>query len=870
MTYPIWETPAGTIGTYPALVAMEKQLTANATLPAVTVTYAIISGSLPPNVAMDENGLIVGIPGIVSKDTTYTFVVRATDNLNGIRDRTFTMTTTGVAAPEFTTPPGSILSTQDSIWVELPIKYNNPISTNEIFIRVVQGTLPEGLEINSAGLIRGYPSPPISTVNLGLIDTYSTSTSSSNNAITVQTTSGFSKNRPVLFSGTSIGGLTIGQTYYVREVLDATTFTISTTQDGPEYTVFTDTGFMGVTLPNVAVGQPTIRTFSFTLELSSPLGNDIESYFITVINQNTPVSQGGPGKPANSRLPTVYNTRPPTYNIENNLEDYGYYILPPNPAIPGLTYSPAEEAYIGQIKSDDFFSFKVLGHDFDNNALEYVYADLPLGLVGDPTTGWITGVPVVSPSTISEFSFSVFVRKATTTGPSSPFFSATFNFKFKISDTIEGDITWITNSDLGTVFNGSIAYQNVRAISDVELNYRIIDGELPPNVTLSQNGELTGVIAYQPTDTFLVPNTKTDFVFTVEAYSPLYSVVSSTKTFTITVVQELNQPTDTLYIKCAPSIKDRLYIDTLLDNSELIPEDLLYRPNDPNFGKATSVIYEHAYGIYASNLDQYVAAVTKNHYWRNITLGEIETAVATDEEGNIIYEVVYSKVIDNLVNSKGQSVSKEIYWPRLIDLGLGPWYTSSTEIFTSYIDSQISFLQTQIEEIDITDQLENPLELNQGEPLFFTSLTPGYARLLYPNSLPNMRQQVGDVLGQDVNSNILPLWMRSQQTNGSTLGFVPAWVIAYTKPGCSNIVKTNIENNWVDFLGRPLRLNAINFQIDRFTVDKSITYNFDTTVSPPAWIGLPSADPVPDPIDSKDFYVLMPRKTILPDDPQYY
>jgi len=871
MTYPIWETTAGSIGTYPALVPMATEVQASPVLPAVSIVYSIISGSLPLGVLMDEDGLIAGIPVIVSKDTTYTFVVRATDNMGGIRDRTFTFTTSGVAAPSFITPSGSLLSTQDSIWVELPVLYDNPINTNIVSIRVVQGSLPEGLEINRYGLIRGYPAPPTTNRNLGLVETYSTATTAVNNAVVVNSTVGFSKNRPVLFSGTTIGGLTLGQTYYIREVIDATSFTISTTQDGPEYSVFNDTGFMGVTLPNVSVGQPTIRTYSFTLELSSDLGNDIESYFITVINQNTPISQGGPGKPLNSRFPTIYNTRPPTYNIETDNKYYGYYLLPSDPLLPGTTYPTTIPANIGQIKSDDYFSFKILGHDFDNNALEYVYADLPLGLVGDPVTGWITGTPIVSSSTISQFSFSVFVRKTSPVGfPSSTFISPLITFKFKISDDVNGDITWITDSDLGTVFNGTIAYQNVEAVSDVDLQYRVVEGSLPPNLVLSDNGELTGVIAYQPVDTYSNPDTINEFIFTVEAYSPLYSVVSSTKVFSIEVKQELNQPTDTLYIKCSPSLADRVYIDSLLTDDEIIPDSLLYRKTDPNFGKASSVIYEHAYGIFANDLDAYVLAVTKNHYWRNIILGQIETAIATDEQGNIIYEVVYSKIIDNLVNNKGQSVSKEIYWPRLIDLGLGPWYTSSTEIYTSYVDAQPGFIFTQFGQTPITDQNYNPLLLNQGVPLFYTSLTPGYARLLYPNSLPNMREQVGDVLGQDFNSNVLPLWMRSQQADGNTLGFVPAWVIAYTKPGASKIIQNNINTLWVDFLGRPLTLNEINFQIDRFTVDKSLTYNYDTSVSPPAWTGLPSADPVPDPIDSKDFYVLMPRKTILPDDPQYY
>jgi hypothetical protein len=105
--------------------------------------------------------------------------------------------------------------------------------------------------------------------------------------------------------------------------------------------------------------------------------------------------------------------------------------------------------------------------------------------------------------------------------------------------------------------------------------------------------------------------------------------------------------------------------------------------------------------------------------------------------------------------------------------------------------------------------------------------------------------------------------MTSQQANGSTLGYTQAWVICYTKPGFSDIVKTNINVNW------PFKLNQINFQIDRFSVNKSTTYNYDKGLNPPAWTSLPSAVPIPDPIDSKDFYVLFPRTTILPDKTQY-
>jgi hypothetical protein len=488
---------------------------------------------------------------------------------------------------------------------------------------------------------------------------------------------------------------------------------------------------------------------------------------------------------------------------------------------------------MGTYESNNYFAFKVIGYDFDGNTLQYIYSNLPAGLTGDPNTGWITGTMILATPGINKYSFSVSVRKTGNNNIS----SVNFNFSFNLSLNIIGKIVWVTPDNLGEVYNGTISTLSVLAVSDTPLEYRITSGTLPPNLSLLSNGELTGFIADQPTNQLLSYGDTTDFTFTVQAYSPTFSVVQSNKTFTVTVLQEFSQPTDTLYIKATPSLNDRSIINSLLTSTTLIPTDSLYRADDIYFGKATDVVYEHAYGIYASDIQQYLAAVTKNHYWRNITLGELKTAVAKNSNGDIIYEVVYSEVIDNLVNPQGQSVPMSIYWPTPIDLGLGPWYTSVTNVFTSYIEL-----------------------LNQK---YYTSLTPGFARQLYPNSLYNMRTRVGDVVGQVYNSSLLPLWMTSQQANGSTLGYTQAWVICYTKPGLANAIKTNIEANW------PYKLNQINFQIDRFSVNKSATYDYDNNLNPAAWTGLPSASPTPDPLDSKDFYVLFPRQTILPDETQY-
>ena len=829
MAQPIWNTPAGSLGTFPSLLPATFQLSASAQSPASSISYALLCGVLPPGLSLDQDGLITGTPTLVTLATTSTFTVRVTDNLNNLRDRTFSTVVSGAAIPSFTTPAGSLLSVQDSIWVEIPIQYSNPDVNNTVIISLKEGLLPDGLEINESGIIRGYPNPPILNITFPLIVTSASLTTASTSIITCLSTTGFALGRIVLFSGTTFGTISSTTTYYVKSIINSTEFTVSTTQNGPTYLVTDAAGYMTVTLPATSIGQPTIRTSSFTLKLESALGTAVAGYQITVINQNTPVSQGGPGKIPNSRSPVILNTRPTTFNILPTNEYYGYYFTPPKESST-LTTPSDISTFIGTAQSDNYFAFKIIGKDFDNSVISYSYSGLPSGIVGNTATGWITGTPILGSTGINQYNFSVAVLKGS-------FISDYVEFSYKISNGLDGIVTWITPANMGTIYNGTISTLNVLATAQVELYYDIVSGSLPPNLELLYNGEITGYVADQPTTQFLTLNEITDFTFTIRAYSPDHPLLNSNKTFTISVLQQYTQPTDILYINATPSITDRNIINSLLTNTTLIPTTDLYRATDIYFGKATSVVYEHLYGVFSSDLDEYIAAVTQNHYWRNITLGELKTAVAKNSAGNIIYEVVYSEIIDNLINPSGVSVSSEIYWPTPINLFQGSWYTSVDDIYTSYV--------------------------NIFGQEYYTSLTPGSATVLYPNSLINMRNRVSAVLGQEYNSSLLPLWMTSQQANGNTLGYTQAWVICYTKPGKAVTIKNNINDNWA------YKLNQINFNIDRFTVDKSTTYNYDKTTNPPTWTGLPSATPVPDPLNSKNFHVLFPHKTILPNESQY-
>ena len=351
MAQPIWNTPAGSMGLFPNGFAALFNLSASAVAPATTVTYTLISGALPTNIVLDTiTGLLSGTPPTVTKDTLSAFTVRATDNLGNIRDRSFTMSITGNATPKFTTPNGSLKSVQDSVWTQLFINYSNPTSTPTI-MELQSGILPPGLELSPEGFIQGYAEPPVVEITLLLLTTYTISTSSTNNYIYCGSVLDVIAGRTVEFED-SFGGLIAGVTYYVTYVdVAVNAFTVATTQFGDNVPLVNALGFANITFPQTTMGQPAIRTYSFSLRLSSILGSDTGSYNITVVNQTAPVSQGGTGNPPNSRNPTILNTRPLTITIPDNDQNYGYYILPP--------VSPSQNALIGNITSGDFFAFKI-------------------------------------------------------------------------------------------------------------------------------------------------------------------------------------------------------------------------------------------------------------------------------------------------------------------------------------------------------------------------------------------------------------------------------------------------------------------------------------------------------------------------------
>ena len=710
MTQPVWLTPAGNLGTYPEGVFFQLPLLAED--PSMgQLFYEIIAGHLPSGVQCESNGLIVGVP-------------KAVISVQGVPQPVNQDVTSRFAARVYTLTPGGQINTLADRTFTITISGQN----------VPEFVTPAGQlgqYYDGTVLIPGYqieytdPDPGDVTVVKLIAGSLPTGLSISSSGLI----SGFIE--PVSQTGQIAGFSRDGQGF-------------------SEYPFDFST-------------KSTTINYEFTLEVTDGKGSNIRTFSILVWAKDTMT--------ADNTILTADNTFI-TADVTNVRS-------------PILINLPGS---IGTVRTDNWFAYQFIGYDFDGGAVTYeaLYdpASIP-GLTLDPNSGWLYGyIPDLG---INELTYNFIVRVIKNADTD---YYTDYHYSLTLVGAVSSEIVWLTPSNLGTIDNGSTStfYVQAVSVSGQILQYRLASGStssLPQGLELLPTGLIAGRVSFDTfaldlgTTTFdvtnndlalLGQNTTTTFDMTFTFVVNVYSVnglVDVDRTFIITVVRAYNEPYENLYIQAMPPQNDRDLVTSLLQNQDIFRPSLLYRADDPNFGKASNVVYWHAYGLKAATVEDYVQSLYINHYLKNLTLGEIKVAQARENgTGTVIYEAVYSEIIDDLVNAQGDSVSKEVTLPYAVTL------EDSSQVTT-----------------------------------------------VYPNSLINMRDQVIDQVGQI--SNILPTWMLSKQSNGRVLGFTPAWVLAYAKPGRGDQLAYYIRTKFGQ------RLNLVDFEVDRYELDRSLTHNWD-------------------------------------------
>lgn len=288
----------GVIGTFfdsisPSRVGISLQLTANNSSNA-TIKYqkSLISGSLPPGLVLDENGLISGNADPVTIDTTYTFKVKATSE--GAQDQISPDLSIVIKAPSiinwFST--GSIAVLNDSISpsrtsVSIQLDARNDGSSPILFDSVLaSGSLPPGLTLNSSGLITGTTPQ----VNQDTTYSFKVNAHTSGGPLKVSENLSITIKKPLpIITWVTSGDIVSAQNCSQNSNLNISLVAISSSNESITYTLNSGTLPNGVTLSSdgkiigTIPGVESNSVFDFTVKASTQSGASAISQRLSIL-----------------------------------------------------------------------------------------------------------------------------------------------------------------------------------------------------------------------------------------------------------------------------------------------------------------------------------------------------------------------------------------------------------------------------------------------------------------------------------------------------------------------------------------------------------------------------------------------------------
>ena len=145
---PTWSTPSGNLTNYTRNAAYSSQLSASDD---GTLTYSLLSGTLPEGVTLSSSGLVSGTPTVL---TNHTFTVRVTDDAGNTADRSFNLNNVGASAPTWVTASGALSQSENGVAYSTSVSATDDSGTAPSY-SISAGSLPSGLSLSSVGVISG-------------------------------------------------------------------------------------------------------------------------------------------------------------------------------------------------------------------------------------------------------------------------------------------------------------------------------------------------------------------------------------------------------------------------------------------------------------------------------------------------------------------------------------------------------------------------------------------------------------------------------------------------------------------------------------------------------------------------------------------
>lgn len=735
---------------------------------------------------------------------------------------------TATAYPQWVTPGGDLGKIQALQFFELGLQAVDPTGNpdgKDINYSLISGRLPAGMQLDSSGQVTGNPKDTYSidgvpeAVTQDRTSTFTVRAKSSSGKITDRnftiTVTGNYPPQILTSDYVALGEFLDGNPVSIQLSAvdlnnDTINFSIVAGSLPPGLTISSSGLISGILIPNTSSNQGQLTgwdnspwsnnpwqfstisgnyIYTFTVRADDSKSSDIKNYKIIVYSHSDIKSDNASitgddqvltSDTSNTRIPLLLTTSlgdKAVYTSGNyfafQFQAVDYDNVPIQFSIAGVGGTGWDTSNVSPPAQDPQLGWDAAPWD------QSLFA-LPPGLSLDTQTGWLTGLIPPSANPFTDYSFGLQVYNAFDNTIVSPVTIFTIRVLSSLNQTVE----WITASNLRFIDTGSVSKLSVSAIapSGRQLYYYLESGsKLPQGLTLLNNGNISGRVSFQSfsldkgATTFDVKNTALGLYTNSTTIDKLYKFtviaqdysgdVSGIRTFTIQTNVITYEPYDNLYLNCSPSISKRYILNNILGNTDYFALDDIYRPNDPYWGVQNDIKILVGYGLTASQSSSYITAMQRRHFNKKFYFGNYHYATASDVNGNPLYDVIYVDLIED------------------------------TKIYKTVGGQNIRTIPA-------------------------SSFVDKNGVTLYPNDIDLMINDLIVALGT-TNTNTLPQWETSTQSNGQIIGFTTAAVLAYLKPGTGEKVLYKLNNNV------PNDIKTIPFISDRYILDNNLDTNYN-------------------------------------------
>lgn len=651
MALDVWTQPSGySLGVFPELDHVDQLLPVEND---IGVTYSVISGSLPGGMFIKDNHLF-GSPYSENNVTEFTFCIRASLG-STFSDRTFTLSLSGIAAPEFITPAGELdigLHHQFYILDGSYVNYQveavdlnpSPTETLSFTIEDGDGVLPPGLELSASGVISGFVGPSLAVQ--GTTHQYAIPY-----PFTVTITDGANFNRrsfsifvadPDAFRADSLmldglAGRFTSDSTYLQQPVWITNSDLGIHRANNYMTM--PIGLYDKRSTEFRVEATNMEVYANTYQVTNN-DNNANKSSLTITNVNGTVLPGHYFTFANyvdGADNTVYKINSVVYS------GGGVFRLSVTPNLT-ISVNNGVPFYIGTL------------------------SELPPGLNFDTETSELYGRIPYQPSVTETYKFTITATKTYLT--SNERVNSSRTFTMTLLGDITSVITWNTDSDLGTLHANYISTLNVNAstnIADATLIYKLDSGALPPGISLAIDGELVGMVNqfynassgvnglitfdYGTGETTFDNGTTTfdrSYNFTVKV-NDQYLYSTARKDFTLKIDTPNTTEYSNVYARPFLNTTQRSNWNMFITDASVFVPSKIYRSNDANFGVQESLSTLIYAGVETTNAAAIATAMENGFKKKRFVFGNLGTAIAKNTEtGVAAYEVVYIELNDPL------------------------------------------------------------------------------------------------------------------------------------------------------------------------------------------------------------------------------